>query len=153
MLTLTPLMPEHETTARALVDASLAGTRYHARTVEQLDAALRFEDPEFLAVLAMNEQRNDAVALALFGAVAGAARCTKLHALLGGDDDALDVLASAVVQVCEDSGERLAVCELPEDAIFATAASALGAAGFVEEGRVYDYVADGVALRLLVWRA
>lgn len=142
-------MPEHEPAVRALVDAELAGTRYHARTVEQLDAALQFEDPEFLAVLALDD--DDVVALALFGAVAGASRCTKLHALVG-DDDGLDALAGAVAQVCQDSGERLAVCELPDDARFAATCTALREAGFAEEGRVDDYVADGVALRLLVWR-
>lgn len=151
MLSLSPLMPGHAAAARAVVDASLAGTRYHARTEEQLDAALRFEDPEFLAVLALDV--DDVVALALFGAVAGASRCTRLHALVGEDDEALDALAAAVVQVCADSGERLAVCELPDEARFASAHGALAAAGFAEEGRVEDYVADGVALRLLTWRA
>lgn len=150
MLTLSPLMPEHEPAARTLVAASLAGTRYLARTAEQLDAALRFEDPEYLAIVA--EDDDELVALALFGAVAGARGCTKLHALIG-DDDALDGLADAVAQVCQDSGERLAVCELTDDPVFATARSALLDAGFREEGRVYDYVADGVALLILVWRS
>ena len=149
MLTLSPLMPEHERAARALVTDALAGTRYLARTVEQLDAALRFEDPEYLAVVA--EDGDDVVALALFGAVAGARACTKLHTLVG-DDDALEPLASGVAQVCRDSGERLVVCELADDAVFGAAREALLGAGFREEGRVYDYVAEGVALLLLVWR-
>lgn len=151
MLTLSPLMPEHESAARALVTARLSGTRYLARTLEQLDAALRFEDPEFLAVLA--EHDGDVAALALFGTVAGARQCTRLHALVGADDDALHALAGAVVDVCAESGERLAVCELPDDAIFSATHSALLGAGLVEEGRIDDYVADGVGLRILVWRA
>jgi hypothetical protein len=149
-LSLRPLMPEDAAPARALVTASLGGTRYLARTLEQLDAALQFEDPEFLAVLA--ERDDAAVALALFGTVAGARQCSKLHVLAGGDGDALDALAAGVVQLCEDAGERLVVAELPDDAIFAAAYSALRAAGFREEGRVDDYVADGVGLRLMVWR-
>jgi hypothetical protein len=142
-------MPEHATGARLLVASRLARTRYLARSLEQLETALRFEDPEYLAVLA--ERDGELAALAMFGAVAGASRCTRLH-LLVGDDDALDALADGVVSVCADAGERLVVCELPDDAIFAAAFSALRAAGFAQEGRVDDYVADGVGLRLLVWR-
>jgi hypothetical protein len=147
---LAPLMPEQEAVARALVLAQLASTRYLARTMEQLDAALRFEDPEYLAVLA--EHDGDVTALALFGTVAGARQCSKLHALIGSDGEALDALAIGVAELCADAGERLLVAELPDDAILAAAYSALRAAGFAEEGRIDDYVADGVGLRLLVWR-
>ena len=149
-LALRPLMPEDERAARTLVTGALAGSRYLARAVEQLDAALRFEDPEYLAVLA--ERGRDVVALALFGTVAGARQCSKLH-LLVGDADALEVLAGGIAQLCAESGERLLVCELPDDARFSALSDALAACGFSEEGRVADYVADGVALRLLVWRA
>jgi hypothetical protein len=151
MITLAPLMPGHEAAARALVDGHLTGTRYLARIVEQLDTALAFEDPEYLAVLA--ERDDEVVALAIFGTVSGARRCSKLHALVGSDGEALDALAAGVVRVCADAGERLVVAELADDALFAAAYSALRAAGMAEEGRVDDYVADGVGLRLLVWRA
>jgi hypothetical protein len=150
MIELVPLMPEHDAVARALAQAQLAGTRYLARTLEQLDAALQFEDPEYLAVIA--EHDGDVTALALFGTVAGASQCSKLHALVGNDGDALDALAAGVAALCADAGERLLVAELPDDAIFAAAYSALRAGGFAEEGRVDDYVADGVGLRILVWR-
>lgn len=150
MISLSPLMPEHEGASRALVHAQVAGTRYLARTMEQLDTALRFEDPEYLAVLA--ERDGVPVALAMFGTVAGARQCSRLHLLAGADGEALDALAAGVVQVCADAGERLLVAEIPEDAIFAAADSALRAAGLREEGRVADYVADGVGLRILVWR-
>ena len=143
-------MPEDAASVRALVERALAGTRYLVRTTEQLDAALAFEDPEFLAVLA--ERDDDIVALALFGAVAGARQCTRFHALVGADGDALDALATGVAQVCADAGERLVVAELPDDALFTAACSALRAAGFREDGRIDDYVADGVGLLLLVWR-
>ena len=143
-------MPGDADVARALVAAQLRGTRYLARALEVLDAALRFEDPEYLAVVA--ERRAHILALALFGTVAGARQCTKLHALVGRDDAALTALASGVVQVAADAGERLVVCELADDRCFSPAARALPPAGFGEEGRVDDYVADGVALRLLVWR-
>lgn len=137
---------------RALVRRALGDTRYLARVVEQLDAALTFEDPEYMALLAM-EEHGDAppVALALFGTVAGARRCVKVHALLG-DDAAMRALAEGIVQVCEQSGERLALCELPADAPWIPTAAALIASGFDDEGRVADYVCDRLDLRLLVWR-
>ncbi len=150
-LELRPLTPDDATSAHALVDSAFAGTRYLARAREQLDAALQFEDPEFMAVLAT---RGDSLsAVALFGAVAGAQRCTKLHALIGDDDEALAALAAAVVDVCTDAGERLVVAEVPADAPFVRFQHAIEASGFTECGRVGDYVAEGIALRLLVRRA
>jgi predicted GNAT superfamily acetyltransferase len=61
-------------------------------------------------------------------------------------------LVDAVRETCERSGERLVICELPNDPPFDVSAVALAARGFREEGRVEDLVRDGVALRLLVWR-
>ena len=149
---LRPIMPEDERRARALVRYALANTRYLVRVEQQLDAALSFEDPEYMALLAIGEPGQESpAALALFGAVAGARQCVKVHALLG-DDVAMRALAAGIVQVCEQSGERLALCELPDDAPWASTAAALLASGFVEEGRVMDYIRDGLSLRLLVWR-
>jgi len=146
------LMPEDADAARALVVARLAGTRYEARALEQLDVALSFEDPEYLALLAAEPHSSHVVGLALFGAVAGAQRVTKLHVLLGDDAGTMDALASAVRAVAEDSGERMVVAEVPDDAPFRDAPDVLRGNGFHEEGRVADLVADGVGLRLLVWR-
>ena len=145
-------MPEDERLARALVRRALADTRYLDRVEEQLASALTFEDPEYMAILATEEHGDAPVALALFGTVAGARQCVKLHALLG-DDAAMHALAAAIVQVCEQSGERLALCELPDDAPWPATSAALLASGFHEEGRIADYVRDGLGLRLLVWRA
>jgi predicted GNAT superfamily acetyltransferase len=58
----------------------------------------------------------------------------------------------AVHQASERSGERMIVCELPDDPPFTATAAALEASGYAEEGRVPDFVRDGVALRLLVQR-
>ena len=150
VLALRPLMPDDAGAAHALVTAAFAGTRYLARFAEQLDAALRFDDPEYLAVLAERDARL--VGLALFGTVAGARGCTRLHLLAGGDGDATDALAEGVAQVCHDARERLIVAELADEPVFAAGADALRRAGFAVEGRAGDYVADGVDLVLLVWR-
>ena len=146
-----PLMPEDAHVARAFVRLQLAGTRYLARLEEQLDAALRFEDPEYMALLALND--DDAMlALTLFGAVAGARQCVKLHAIVGTDSPAMTALAAGIADMCDRSGERLIVCEVPDDAPWAGGAVVLLDNEYREEGRVPDYVRDGVALRLLVRR-
>jgi hypothetical protein len=149
---LRPLMPGDADAARALVVARFAGTRYESRVLEQLEVALSFEDPEYVALLASEPGSDHLVGLALFGAVAGAQRVTKLHALLGDDDGTCAALADAVRNVAADSGERMVVAELPDDAPFRSAIVALRESGYAEEGRVDDFVCDGVGLRFLVWR-
>ena len=146
------LMPGDADAARALVVARFAGTRYESRVLEQLDVALSFEDPEYVALLASEPGSDHLVGLALFGAVAGAQRVTKLHALLGDDDGTCAALADAVRNVAADSGERMVVAELPDDAPFRRAIVALRESGYAEEGQVDDFVCDGVGLRFLVWR-
>jgi hypothetical protein len=143
-------MPDDAAAARACVRSQLAGTRYLARVEELLASALQFEDPEYMALLAFDDET--VAALALFGTVAGARACVKLHALLGSDERGLTALARAIAQLCERSGERLIVCELPDDAPWSRCAAVLLATSYREEGRVPDYVRDGVALRLIVSR-
>ena len=145
-------MPEDAGAARALVSAHFRDTRYEARLLEQLESTLQFEDPEYVALLAAPPDGARLHGLAMFGEVAGARAVIKLHALVGADAGVLAALLDALQSAAERSGERMIVCELPDDAPFERAALRLDAAGFVEEGRVRDFVRDGVALRLLVWR-
>ena len=151
-LVLRALMPEDADAARAFVARLLAGTRYTARLIEQLDAALQFDDPEYMALLACAEPDARLVGLVLFGTVAGARAVVKVHAIASVDPQAADALLDSVHQASAKAGERMIVCELPDDAPFASAARALAANGYAEEGRVADLVCDGVALRLLVRR-
>lgn len=149
---LRPLMPDDADAVRALIVARLAGTRYEARTLEQLDVALSFEDPEYMGLLATEPDSGHIEGLTMFGAVAGAKQVTKVHALLG-DEGTCAALAAAVRLVASDSGERMVVAEVPDHRPFRDAVLALRASGFNEEGTVADFVADGIGLRLLVWRA
>ena len=149
---LRPLMPEDADAARALVIARLGGTRYEARVREQLDVALSFEDPEYMALLAAAPDSDHLVGLSMFGAVAGAQHVTRLHALLGDDAGTCAALAMALRTVASDSGERMVVAEMPDDVVFRDPIEALRDSGFDEEGRVNDFVTDGVGLRFLVWR-
>jgi predicted GNAT superfamily acetyltransferase len=143
-------MPDDAASARAFVSDHFAGTRYRSRVLEILECALRFDDPEYMALLAHDGAGPQLVGLALFGAVAGARSVVKVHALVGHDAPAAAALVEAIRETSEHSGERMIVCEIPDDEPFTVAAAALVSSGFTEEGRVPDFVRDGVALRLLV---
>ena len=145
-------MPEDADAARATVVDQFRGTPYLSRMLEVLDSALRFEDPEFLCLLAAPAEAGALDGLVLFGAVLGARLATKVHAVVAPDPRVQLALLDAVRETCVRSGERLVVCELPHDTPFDLAAVALVASGYREEGRIEDFVRDGVALRLLVWR-
>lgn len=145
-------MPEDESAARELVGNIFRGTAYLDRMNEVLESALRFEDPEFLCLLAAADEVAPPDGLVLFGTILGARLATKVHAVVSRDPIVQVALVEAVRETCERSGERLVICELPNDSPFDVSAIALAARGFREEGRVDDLVRDGVALRLLVWR-
>ena len=145
-------MPEDADAARATVVDHFRGTPYLARMVELLDSALRFDDPEFLCLLSATGEPGAVNGLVLFGTVLGARLATKVHAVVAPDPRVQLALLDAVRETCVRSGERLVVCELPHDTPFDVAAVALVASGYGQEGRIEDFVREGVALRLLVWR-
>jgi hypothetical protein len=147
-----PLMPEDADAARDAVVGQFRGTPYLTRTIEVLDSALRFEDPEYLCLLAAPGESAAPVGLVLFGTVLGARLASKVHAVVASDPRIQVALLEAVRDTCVRSGERLVVCELPHDVPFEVTIVALLASGYREEGRIEDFVRDGVALQLLVWR-
>jgi hypothetical protein len=147
-----PLMPQDADAARGAVADQFRGTPYLARTLEVLDSALRFEDPEYLCLLVAASESDPPLGLVLFGTVLGARRASKVHAVVAPDARVQLALLDAVREICVRSGERLVVCELPHDVPFDITAVALLASGYHEEGRIDDFVRDGVALRLFVWR-
>jgi hypothetical protein len=149
-LELRALMPDDAGAARALVSGQFAGTRYRARALELLESALRFDDPEYMALLAFADGGARLLGLTLFGTVTGARAVVKVHGVVARERETAVALLDAVRQASEHSGERMIVCELPDDTPFAIARDALEASGFAEEGRVPDFVRDGVALRLFV---
>ena len=147
---LRPLMPDDASDARTCVSAQLAGTRYETRALEQLDIALQFDDPEYMALLASSRDERAVRGLVVFGTVAGARGVVKVHVLVGRELETAVALLEAVRVTSEHASERMIVCEVPDDTPLRSAADALEASGFVEVGRVADFVTDGVALRLLV---
>ncbi len=154
-LALRALMPDDAGAARAFVSGHFAATRYEARALEVLDAALRFDDPEYMALLALDDADDGIAGIAgmvLFGTVVGARAVVKVHTLAANDPAPAVALLDAVRSACEHSGERLIVCELPDDVPFVLASGALESAGYADEGSVADFVADGIALKLMVRR-
>jgi hypothetical protein len=149
-LTLRPLMPDDAAAAREFVSAQFTNQRYRARALEVLESALQFDDPEYMALLALDDADQRIVGIASFGTVAGAHAVVKLHAVLAKDLAPAQSLTEAVIRASQHSGERMIVCELPDDPELAVTAAALTACGFVEQGRVPDFVRDGVALRFFV---
>ena len=133
--------------ARALVHASLEGTRYLARTLELLETALGGMDPECAGMVRVAERSLDA--LLMHGPIAGATGVEKLHALVGTDVEAL----SELVRVLPGThSARMIICELPRAPAHATAAEVLATNGFTREGSVARFFTEDTALDLLVWR-
>jgi hypothetical protein len=147
-----PLMPADAEAARRIVDDVYRGSPYLDRVRDVLASALRFEDPEYLCLLASPQIDGAREGLVLFGTILGARLATKVHAVVSMDPRVQIALIDAVLETCVRSGERLIVSELPHDRPFALSAIALVERGFREEGRIEDLVRDGVALRLFVWR-
>ena len=145
-------MPEDARSAHDLLERAFRGTAYLLRLREVLDDALRFEDPEYLCLLAESERESALEGLVLFGTILGARLATRVHAVVAPDPRVQLALLDSVRETCVRSRERLVICELPHDTPFDLAWIALVARGYREEGRIEDFVRDGVALRLLVWR-
>lgn len=150
--TLRALTPEDADAARALLASRFAGTRYHARLEEQLETALTFDDSEYSSLVAV-DSTGVLLGVAVFGTLAGAQRCMKLHAFVGGDEGAMTAMARGVAECAAMSAERLIVCELADDAPFSLASAVLQASGYEQEERVPDFFREGVALLILVLRA
>lgn len=133
--------------ARRLVHAAYSGTRYFTRAMELLALALGGRDPECAGVV--SETSGNVDALLLRGSVAGAVDVEKVHALIGGDVEAMSRLVDALRRA---SHWRMIVAELPEDQWHATAAAALVSRGFTREGSVAGFVSDDTSLALMVLR-
>ena len=111
---------------------------------EKLEAALAGDESLQLTV---ELDEGQPVAMAMVEHIAGGHGTWRVH-LICGDDHCLDVLERALALTWSHGG-RLAVAELPDDAIFAPLARQLRSGGFTDAGRVDDFFADGVALVIL----
>jgi hypothetical protein len=136
--------------ARTLVSAAFAGTVYDARMQEQLGIALLGKDLECRGLVALEPEGLRVSALVLYGDIVGARGVVKLHALVGSNRASLRTLVAAVHDA--SGSARMIVSEIPDDAPFHVTASVLRELGHEEEGRIADFVRDGVSMFLLVKR-
>ena len=146
------LQPADAGAARAFVSAQLSGSRYESRVLEQLDAALRGDDPECRAIVAIAPDDQGLRGLVLLGTVAGAQGVVKIHALAASNAEVARALGASVQAQCIRSAGRLLVCEVADDPLARVAVHAMRELGFEEEGRIADFVRDATDLLILVWR-
>ncbi|HEY7235820.1 MAG TPA: hypothetical protein VH539_16815 [Gemmatimonadaceae bacterium] len=148
-----PLSPDDHVAARVLLMGALGVTPYIDRALEVLQLAERGagRDDEHRALVIARD--GTVAALALFGAVAGAAGVKRLHAaVLAPSVSASDVgerIVRAVLDEARQEGARLVVAEMPDDPVMGQIRALLTSVGFEEEARVPDFYRDGVALTLL----
>jgi hypothetical protein len=142
-----PLESADAAAARALVAAQFSGTRYAERLSELLDMALASSNHEYESHVAADATTGAVMGFVVFGAVAGASGVCRIHGLVSEDEA---VLRSLIVAARRE--QRLAICEVADDAPNRSAMRALAACEFADEGGVPDYFDDGVALRLFVRR-
>lgn len=149
-----PLSPTDLPAARALLDAEALRHPYAARPRDLLEAAAAAgdaEDAEYRALVAT--EGNEVTGLVLFGLVAGALGTGTLFGVAVGarwrHSGTGRALVAAAVSALDESGARVVIAELPDDAALRDARALLTSAGFVEEARVPDLVRDGVAVSFL----
>jgi ribosomal protein S18 acetylase RimI-like enzyme len=149
--TLHPLAAPDSSAARALAISVLADTPYGEPLLAALESALARATNEYQAILARDG--GALVGLVVFGDTAGARGAGRIH-LVAVDAKArrrgiaMDVIDAACTRLGEQGG-RFVMIELPTDARLASAQRLARRASFHEEGRMDDYVRDGVALVLL----
>jgi ribosomal protein S18 acetylase RimI-like enzyme len=116
-----------------------------------LESAMRSASDEHRAIVA--HDGDMLVGLAVFGETAGALGAGRIHLVAVDPSARRNGLGMALTQAaCADLRARRArfvVIELPEEPRLESALRLARRAGFYQEGRVRDYVRDGVGLLVL----
>lgn len=149
--TLRPLTARDAPAARALADAVLADAPYGDHLRGALDSVLTSRTDEYRALIASDE--TAVAGLIVFGETAGARGAGRIYLIAVHAHTRRRGIATALAEAaCRDlteRGARFVIIELPDDQRLAGARLAAEHAGFREEGRVADYLSDGVSLLLL----
>lgn len=150
-LTLRPLTPQDAPGARALADGVLTDAPYGAHLQGTLDSALTSATGEYLALVAAEE--SALAGLIVFGETAGARGAGRIYFIAVDANRRRRGIATALVEAaCRDlteRGARFVLIELPDDPRLAGVRLAAARAGFREDGRVADYLSDGLSLLFL----
>jgi hypothetical protein len=136
---------------RALARSVFDGTRHVRRTLELVELALTESDAECLGLVVAGVD-GVVQGFVIYGPVDGAAGVMRVTALVGRSEDALDALLGRLRLLDAVREARMFFCELSDEPVHAPAFTALVTAGFTREDRIADYLADGIALDILVLR-
>jgi ribosomal protein S18 acetylase RimI-like enzyme len=150
-LTCGPLSGSDSSLARALADAALGATPFAGSLFTALERALARATDEYQSIVARDG--NALAGFVVFGEIAGTLRTGRIHLIAVAESArrrgvAIDLINAACDRLRE-RGSPLVVIELPMDPALATIHQLAQRAGFREEGRMADYVRDGIALVLL----
>ena len=150
-LTLRPLTAREAPAARALADAALADAPYGDQLRGAIGSGLTSGTNEYRALVAVEETTLSG--LIVFGEIAGASGAGRIYFVAVDANTRRRGIATALADAaCRDlaeRGARFVIIEMPDDARLAGARLAAAQTGFREEGRVADYLSDGVSLLLL----
>lgn len=150
-VTFRPLARPDAVAARTLADAVLGDAPFAEGMLGALDEALSSDRDEYRAVGA--HDGNSLIGFVVFGETAGAIGAGRLYCVAVDASARRRGIATALTEAaCTDlraRGARFAMIELPGDPDLAPALALARRTGFHEEGRVSDYLRDGVGLLLL----
>lgn len=150
-VTVRPLAPLDSAPARALAHTALADAPYAPSMLAPLDAALRSESEEYRALVV--RENTALIGLIVFGATAGALGAGRIYFVAVDGSARRRGLATALIEAAcaelRSLGARFVAMEMPEEPRLDGACAVALRAGFRREGRLSDYVRDGVGLAFL----
>ena len=139
--------------ARVVVREQFGETQYCATILEQLDVVMTHRNSEYAGLVVTDSVRSNVLGVLLFGPLAGTSGVVKIHALVGADVEVMMALLDSLLAASAERADRMIVCEVADEVPYASVSDALIGRAFTREGRVEDYVRDGIALDILVWRS
>jgi ribosomal protein S18 acetylase RimI-like enzyme len=144
-----PLLLSDVAAARALFEGECERHPYATRAIEIVEAAAAGgAEGEYSALVDANgDEVRGAV---VYGLVAGAIGTGMVYGVAVAAENRRRGAGRALIEAaCDDlvaAGARVAIAELPDDAVLSDVHALLARAGFVEEARAPDLVRDGVAI-------
>ncbi|HEX5073636.1 MAG TPA: GNAT family N-acetyltransferase [Gemmatimonadaceae bacterium] len=146
-----PAVDDDLAAMRAFVEQDLAATPY--RTVADYFLRLASDGAASEARAIVSEYAGAVVGFALFGEVAGAIGTGRVHFVSVTSAMRLHAIGAALCEAAVGdlaaNGARLVVAEVPDELSFLPGRKLLARCGFVEIGRVADYVRDSTDLVVL----
>lgn len=150
-VTFRPLGPPDAAAARSVAIATLGSDPFAAGMLGALDEAVTSDGVAYRAVGA--HDGSSLIGFVVFGEIAGAIGAGRIYVVGVETTARRHGIATALVEAAcielQSRGSRLAVIELLEEPSLATGLALAHRTGFREEGRVGEYVRDGVGLLLL----